>query len=45
MQILFSLEGVTDIGQITLTVLIVSVAIIVEIDIDPSVFVRRILGR
>ncbi|OQD91523.1 hypothetical protein PENSOL_c052G02447 [Penicillium solitum] len=30
-------------GCITLTVLIVSVAIIVEIDIDPSVFVRRIL--
>ncbi|KAJ5966855.1 hypothetical protein N7501_003103, partial [Penicillium viridicatum] len=31
-------------GCITLTVLIVSVAIIVETDIDPSVFVRRILG-
>jgi hypothetical protein len=40
----FWLEDVTDIGQITLTVLIVSVAIIVEIDIDPSVFVRRIVG-
>ncbi|KGO58196.1 protein of unknown function DUF202 [Penicillium expansum] len=31
-------------GCITLTVLIVSIAIIVEIDIDPSIFLRRILG-
>lgn len=43
-KLLFGLEDVTDVGQITLTVLIVSVAIIVEIDIDPSVFARQILG-
>ncbi|KAJ5520957.1 hypothetical protein N7463_001410 [Penicillium fimorum] len=31
-------------GCITLTVLIVSTAIMIEVDMDPSVFVRRILG-
>lgn len=40
----FGLEDETDTGQISLTVLIVSVAIMVEIDINPSVFVRRIWG-
>ncbi|CAG8901424.1 unnamed protein product [Penicillium egyptiacum] len=43
-QMLFGFEVVTDAGQITLTVLIVSVAIMVEIDrIDTWVFFQRIL--